>query len=104
MKKEEIIAKIDKLSDNQDFANALSNAGNISDIMSVLASYGINATEDDLNDILSAVKPNDELDEDALEDVSGGIIITATSLALAAGVLGISVALYVLWKRWGRVR
>ena len=104
MNRETLIEKLDQLSENQDFADALNNANDTEDIIRILAGYNITATSDDLNDILSSIKASDELSEDSLEDVSGGLIITTSAVAAAAAALGISVAVYRLWKRLKKIR
>ncbi len=64
---EEIMA----LKGNQKFVEEMSLTKDAQDIQRVFGKYGVEMTEDEAREMMSAVQ-NDELDANALEHVSGG--------------------------------
>lgn len=72
---EEIIKKIEALANNQEFAARAANAASAEEMLAVMAEYDFHLNEEDMKALLThaaATVGNGELNEDALDHVSGG--------------------------------
>ena len=72
--RDQTIEKLTKLMDQSDFSNAVALAESTADFIEMFRQNGIEVTEAELNEIFSLVTIGDggELQEDDLEDISGG--------------------------------
>lgn len=86
---------IQTLMENKDFSEKLALTETTEEVIDVFAEYGVTITEDELEAALASVKSNgNELDEAALENVSGGIYgAVITGLIALGDRLG-------TWKWW----
>ena len=74
MNKNEIIEKLNALSENQEFADRVAMAATEEDAAAVLRAYGVDVTVDQLYELMAVVPEYEDgtLSEEALEDISGG--------------------------------
>lgn len=86
---------IKSLMENKEFSEKLALTETTKEVIDVFAEYGVTITEDELEAALASVKSNgNELDEAALENVSGGIYG-----AVITGLIAIGDRLGT-WKWW----
>ena len=90
MANKEIEEKLSVLLKDPDFCSALGATESSAEIIKILSGYGIEITEEELNEILSSVPlgKNDELEESVLEEVSGGGIISSLWARFRAALSG----------------
>ena len=86
---------IQTLMENKEFSEKLALTETTEEVIDVFAEYGVTITEEELEAALASVKSNgNELDEAALENVSGGIYgAVITGLIALGDRLG-------TWKWW----
>lgn len=99
MNKEEMKNKIDALCADKDFCNKVSECKTIQEVAALFNDAGISMDAAELEKALAAVigkKENDELDAEALENVSGGFISGA---AFLTGALIYSAG-QLAWAAW----
>lgn len=80
----EIKQKLDELKDDQEFMSKLAGCDSVDGMVALFAEEGIYFTEDELKrtmEMVSVGSTEGELDEDALENVSGGILMSTLCAA-----------------------
>lgn len=68
----ENLAKIEALSENKEFVEKVSEAKSVDEIIKAFAEEGVDVTEEDLKAVAQLGGENGEIDEAALDTVSGG--------------------------------
>lgn len=81
--------KLKALAENEEFTEKLKQTESMEEAIKLFAEYGVEVTEEDLKNLMAAV-PEGELDEAALENVSGGFI----GFVIAAAII----LLVTAWK------
>ncbi len=72
-----------ELLSNQEFNEKLSGVKNLTEAIDLLSEYGVEVSEEELESaIKSAEDSSDELEEDALEAVAGGVYLSPVIAAL----------------------
>lgn len=72
---ENFIEKLQALANNQDFVEKVTNVTSAEEMLTLMTEYGIQLTESELQGILDQImvpQGNGELDEDMLDNISGG--------------------------------
>ena len=81
----------------------IKNAESLDEVVKVCAEEGVEVTKEELEAVLSQLE-NTELDENALDDVSGGLAITTTTIVAGAVGLAVGWAIYNYNRRKYRRR
>ena len=102
--------KLMELLKDEAFAKELLNENNPEDVQAKLNAKGVDISLEEVNAIAAAMEKaaqggaaeSDELSEDDLENVAGGIVITATAVATAIfGTIGLSLMTWdAVERRW----
>ena len=80
------MTEIKSLMENKEFSEKLTLTKTTEEVIAVFAEYGVTITEDDLEAAIASAKSNGkELDEAALENVSGGIYGAVITGLIALG-------------------
>lgn len=66
--------EVEKLFNNETFVSQIANATNTQEIVKILSDNGIEISEEELAKVISEAKQESELDEEALDNVAGGVI------------------------------
>lgn len=77
MNENEILLKIQKLQDDPEFIEKARKAESVEAFRTLLAGEGIEVSEDQLQSAAVAMEGDGEISEEALEGVSGGMLIGA---------------------------
>lgn len=70
-----IVQQIEQLEQNPEFIEKVRKVGSAEELRELLTNEGIEVEAEALDSIIFKVKPDGELDEKALEDVAGGMIV-----------------------------
>jgi predicted ribosomally synthesized peptide with nif11-like leader len=89
--------KLSPLWENEEFVKSLAAAESEEAALKLFADNGIDITTEELAEIKSSATAQDELGEEDLEDVAGGIAISALT---AAGALALGWWVYQQWRKW----
>jgi predicted ribosomally synthesized peptide with nif11-like leader len=84
------LGKIEALKENKEFLAKIANLKNPEDIAAAFRAEGIEVTDEEIEKALNIIGENGELNENALEEVSGGFWTFIGSLALI--LIGASIA------------
>lgn len=87
----EIQTKVNELLSNQEFVDKLKDMETIDDIAEAFTAEGVEVTADELEKAAADAESGNELDENALEAVSGGVLpfIAGPAIFLGLTALGI---------------
>ncbi len=100
-------AVLSKLMEDKAFVEKMLAQENPEAVRSLFAENGVEFTLEEVLEIGRALdqltNPGDELDENALEDVSGGVAVTATAWAVAKAAIAIGGAGLAIYK-WYKSR
>lgn len=66
--------KMNELMENQELLDRLANVQDAKEAVELLAAYGVEACESDVRQAMTAAGADGELNEDALDAVTGGLI------------------------------
>lgn len=96
---DETMQKLTHLWEDEEFVDAFANAKTEDEIIQLLSNNGVEITEEEVAKIKDFAGQQNELNEEELEDVAGGI---ATSLVLLTAATAIALGLYRQWLAWKR--
>lgn len=101
MIRDEVMEKLSPLWENEEFVKAMAAAETDEDVIKLFADNGISVTEEEVAEVRASAATMGELDEEDLEEVSGGFIMAAFTAATA---LAIGWWFYLRWIKWRRSR
>lgn len=77
MSNEEMSQKLEELASNESFIEALKKAENKDDIRKTFSAFGVDMTDEEVDSFMAEAEKmfeNDEISEEGLEQVSGGLL------------------------------
>lgn len=83
---------------NLELEEKIKNAENLTDVVNACAEYGINVTEEQLEKVMENAD-KEELSEEELEDVSGGLFFAIVAACIASAGLS---SFMRTWRRMSR--